>query len=102
MEKDVNLLGEVSTSAGIIRAYKNSDPGQPGIVVMLQPVGFEDEIDVSFVSVYEESDYVTKDNERPVDVVVMTYGDATTEDYTTKDIIRREDIMAGLGASLME
>ncbi len=94
--KDPNLLGEVSTTAGVLRAYKSADPGQPGIVVMLQPAGYDYEIDCSYISVYEDKDYRTKDNERDVDVVIMTYADATNEDYTSKDIIRREDILAGL------
>ena len=87
---------EVTTSAGILRAYKSADPGQPGIYVMFQPAGYDYEIDMSYISVYEDSDYRTKDNEREVDVVIMTYGDCHTEDYTRKDIIRREDIMEAL------
>ncbi len=88
---------EVPTSAGVLRAYRSTDPGQPGIVVMLQPAGYEEEIDVSYVSVYEDADYQTSMKERPVDVVIMTYADATNEDYTSKDIIRREEVIAGLG-----
>jgi len=87
---------EVKTSAGVIRAYESMDPGQPGICVVFQPAGYDCEIDMSYVSVYEDSEYVTKDNERPVDVVIMTYGDCHTEDYTRKEIIRREDIMEAL------
>lgn len=93
---------EVNTSAGVLRAYKNPDPEQPGICVMLQPVGYEDEIDMAFVSVYENSEYATSDGERPVDVAIMAYGDATTEDYTVKEIIRREDVIAGLRTGGME
>lgn len=87
---------EVMTSAGVIRAYKSCDPGQPGICVMFQPAGYNYEIDMSYVSVFEDEDYRTKDNEREVDVVIYTYGDCHTEDYTSKDIIRREDIMEAL------
>ena len=86
------------TSAGVLKAYLNTDPDQPGICVMLQPDGYEEEIDVAFVSVYENSEYARED-ERPEDVVIMSYGDATTEDYTTKEIIRREDVIAGLGTA---
>lgn len=89
---------EVETSAGVLRAYPNTDPDQPGICVMLQPDGYEDEIDVAFVSVYENPEYA-REGERPEDVVIMSYGDATTEDYTTKEIIRREDVIAGLGTA---
>ena len=84
---------EVVTSAGVIRAYKSTDPGQPGICVMLQPAGAENEIDLSYVSVYEDPQHVTKDGERPVDVSIMTYGNAHSEDYISKVLIRREDVM---------
>ena len=86
------------TSAGVLKAYLNTDPDQPGICVMLQPDGYEDEIDVAFVSVYENPEYALE-GERPEDVVIMSYGDATTEDYTTKEIIKREDVIAGLGTA---
>lgn len=86
----------VSTTAGVIKAYKNEDPGQPGIYVMLQPAGYEDEIDVAYASVYEDPDF-SLHGERPVDVCIMTYADATQEDYTSKEFIRREDVIAGLG-----
>ncbi len=94
--KDEYLLGEVHTSAGVLRAYKSADPGQPGICVMLQPAGYNCEIDMSYVSVYENSDYKTEQNERPVDVSIMTYSDVYTEDYTSKNIIRREFIVEAL------
>ncbi len=87
----------VSTSAGVLNAYELTDPGQPGICICLQPTAYEDEIDVAMASVYEDSDLATNDGERPEDVVIHAYGDATTEDYTIKEIIRREDVIAGLG-----
>ena len=93
---DPDLLGSVDTSAGIIRAYKLTDPGNPGICIMLQPAGYEQEIDVAHVSVYEDTEYATSLKERPLDVVIHTYGDASTEDYTTKEIIRREVVMDSL------
>lgn len=93
---DNDLLGEVCTSAGILRAYKNPDVDQPGICVMFQPAGYEDEIDAAFVSVYENPDYAS-DGETPEDVAIMVYGDATTEEYTTKEVIRRQDVITGLG-----
>lgn len=88
---------EVKTKAGILRAYKSQDPGQPGIYIVLQPTGYEEEIDMSYVCVFEDEEYMTKDNERDIDVCIYTYGDATTEDWTSKDIVRREHIIAGLG-----
>ena len=88
---------EVATKAGFIRAYKSMIPGQPGICVMLQPDGYKEEIDISFASVYEDPEYKTEDGEEPSDVVVMTYGDPRTEDYTKKDIIRREAVVEGMG-----
>ena len=87
---------EVYTSAGVLSAYKSADPGQPGICVMLNPAGYEEEIDLSFVSVYEDPSYATGDNERPIDVAVMAYADPYSEDYTLKAVIRREDVMAAL------
>ena len=89
---------EVMTSAGVLRAYKSADPGQPGIYVVLQPTGYEEEIDMSYVCVFEYEEYQTKDKERNVDVCIYTYGDATTEDWTSKDIVKREDIVASLGS----
>ena len=87
---------EVSTSAGIIRAEKSCDPGQPGISVTLQPDGYDYEIECAYVSVYEEKGYQTEDKEEPVDVVIMSYGDPYSEDCTRKDILRREDIVEAL------
>ena len=94
---DTDMI-EVCTSAGVLRAYRSTDPGQPGICVTLQPAGYDCEIDMSYVSVYEDPEYMTSDGERPVDVSIMTYGDAYSEDYTNKVLIRREDVMAALGS----
>ena len=89
---------EVYTPAGIIRANKCGEPEQPGISVTLQPTGYDDIINVSDVFVYEDSTYREKGgNERDVDVCVMTYGDVSTEKYTKKDVLRREDIVDALG-----
>lgn len=85
----------VPTSAGVLKAYRNSSPEQPGISVMLQPAGFEDEIDAAFVTVYENPSFA-HDDERPVDVAILSYGDAKTEDYTHKEVIKRESILEGL------
>lgn len=87
---------EVETSAGIIRAYKSTTPEQPGIIVMLQPKGSDAEIDVSYVSTYEDPGIATSLGERPEDVVILTYGDAYQEDYTHKAILRREDVVRSL------
>lgn len=87
---------EIQTSAGVIKAYENPDPGQPGIAVILQPAGTEYEIDLSFVSVYEDPDYATAEGERPVDVSIMTYADPFSEDYTSKSIVRRENVVEAL------
>lgn len=89
----------VPTSAGILKAFASQDPGQPGIVVMLQPAGYDCDIDMSYVSVYEDENYKTKDNERPVDVSIMTYGNVHTEDYSDKILIRREDIINAIPES---
>ena len=87
---------EIPTAAGVMRAYRSADPGQPGISVVFQPAGYEEEIDLAYTSVYEDESYQTEDKERPVDVVIMAYGDPYNEDYTSKDILRREDVMSAL------
>ncbi len=87
---------EVNTSAGVIRAYKTYDPGNPGIVLMFQPTGSDVEVDLSSALVYEDPDYKTSANERPEDVVIHTYSNIFSEDYTRKEIIRREDVKEAL------
>ena len=87
---------EVKTKAGVIRAYESQDPGQPGICVTFQPEGADCEIDMSYVSVYEDPEYRTSDNERECDVCIMTYANVYTEDYTSKHMIRREDVVQAL------
>jgi len=86
----------VNTSAGVLRAYKSADPGQPGICVVLQPKGYDCEIDMSYVSVYEDPEYKTYMNEEPEDVSIMTYGNPYNEDYTDKVMIRRNDVVNAL------
>ncbi len=87
---------EIYTSAGVLKAFDIQDPDNPGIAVMLQPAGSDDDIDLSYVTVYENPELATGMNERPVDVAIMTYGDPYSEDYTSKDIIRREDVVESL------
>ena len=66
---------------------------------MLQPAGYEDEIDVCMAEVVEDEGYGISYTGSPVDVSVITWGDATSEDYTSKEVIRREDVIAGLGTA---
>lgn len=86
---------KVNTSAGVLRAYRTTDPGQPGIITMFQPAGYDVEIDCAFVSVYEDEAYATE-GERLVDVSVMAYGDPYSEDYSYKAILKREDVTTAL------
>ena len=86
----------VETTAGVLKAYRSVDPGQPGIAIVAQPAGFDCEIDMAYVSVYEDMGYQTYDMERDVDFVVMAYGNPSSEDYTSKDIIRREHVFEAL------
>ena len=84
---------KVVTSAGVLKASRSMDAGMPGIGITLLPAGAEpvenNEIDVALAAVYEESNYVTDDKERPVDVVIHHWcGEG--EDCTGKEIIRRE------------
>lgn len=95
MQQNKDVL-EIRTPAGILSACPSTDPGQPGICIMWRPEGFDSEIDISFVSVYKDPAYRTRDEEGPKDVVIMTYADVYSEDYTKKDILRREDVEAAL------
>ena len=94
-----NLLGEAETPARVLRAYKNTDPNAPGIIIMLQPAAYEEEIDVAMAQVFTTPDYGVFYTGNDMDVSVMTWGDATNEDYTSKEVIRREDVIAGLGSA---
>ena len=87
---------EVMTTAGVLKAYKSCDPGQPGICVMLKPAGYDVEVDLSYISVYEDEEYRTKDHEENTDVCIMTYADIYSEDYTSKNMIRRKDVVSAL------
>lgn len=88
---------EVETSAGTIRAYKSQCPGEPGITVMFQPKGQDDEIDIADLKVIEDKGCQTEDRESPEDLVFLAYGSPFTEDYTTKYILRRQDVCEALG-----
>ena len=83
---------EAMTSAGVIKAEKTSDPEFPGIAVTLTPAGAECEIDLFRAEVNEATDY----GERPIDVVMYTWGDPSQEDYTDKTVLRREAVMDAL------
>ncbi len=93
---------EVTTTAGTLKAYTCDVPNNPGIIVMLQPEGYDDTIDVAAALVYETPDITpigTPGEERNItskDVRITIWGDAKTEDYTQAEIIRREDIEYGL------
>lgn len=95
--KNNDLLGEVTTKAGILRAYKGTDPDAPAIIIMLEPKGYDQEIDVCMAEVVESEDYQTTYSGSSEDVTIHVWGDATTEDYTTVEVIRREEVVAGLG-----
>ena len=82
----------METTAGTLLAYESADPGQPGICVMLQPDGYEEEIDLAYISVYQDPEIRTPYNEGPKDVSIMVYGNVYSEDYTEKVMIRRSDI----------
>ena len=88
---------EVETTAGTVRAYKSQCPGEPGITVMFQPKGQDDEIDVVDIKAIEDRDCQTNDKEDPEDLVVLTYGSPYTEDYTKKNILKRRDVCEALG-----
>ena len=85
----------VPTAAGIIRAVKCCDPNNPGIAVTLLPAGSGAEIDLFLAEVNEMTGF----DERSVDVVLRTWGDPTQDDYTSKVVVRREDVMERCGLS---
>lgn len=87
----------METTAGTVRAYKSQCPGEPGITVMFQPKGQDDEIDVVDIKAIEDRDCQTNDKEDPEDLVVLTYGSPYTEDYTGKNILKRRDVCEALG-----
>lgn len=101
INKEIKPKMEVETPAGTLRAYENVDNGAPGISIMLQPSGYEEEIDVCMAEVVKNKEYGTTYTGSPEDVSVIIWGDATTEDYTVKEIIRREEVIAGLGTGGM-
>lgn len=86
----------VDTPAGKIMAEKSTDPSQPGICVVFNPTGFKCEVDAAYVAVYKDPETQTSDKERPEDLVIFTYGNVYDKDYTTKSILRREDVVCAL------
>ncbi len=75
---------KVHTDAGILNAYRCTDPEHPGICVMLQPKGHDVEIDVTMA----ESD--------GRNINIVNWGDATTEDSTHKETLLWDDIESTL------
>ena len=53
-----NFALEVPTSAGVIKAYKSTDPDQPGIVTVIHKFqsAEKEDIDAAYVSVYEDKE----------------------------------------------
>ena len=93
---------EAKTTAGKIKAYTSTDPGSPGICVMLQPNGTDTEVDLAYACVFEDETYKTKDDEGKEDIVIYTYGDIYTEEWTRKEIIREKDIKEALAEEYRE
>ena len=94
---------KVHTTAGTLNAYKSDVNGNPGINILLQPKGYEDEIDVTAALVYENPEALPgypnidlADICEPMDVKIINWGDATADDYTETLIIRRKAIEEGL------
>ena len=86
----------VKTSAGTLRAYTSKDPQMPGISLMLQPAGFNEEVDLAYACVYEDQKIATNEKETANDVCIFAWGDIYSEDYTEKHILRESDIHAAL------
>lgn len=86
----------VNTQAGQILATRNTDPGAPGVSVTMIPKGFDTEIDLTYVEVKENPEYVSDDKETAEDVCVYTYADPFDDDYTSKSVVRRADVQKAL------
>lgn len=69
---------------------------------MLQPNGTDTEVDLAYACVFEDETYKTKDDEGKEDIVIYTYGDIYTEEWTRKEIIREKDIKEALAEEYRE
>ena len=88
---------EIKTSAGTIVVYENSDPGAPGVSVMLRPDDENVAFDLAYIEVKENANYRDEeDYADPEDVYVYMYGDPYTDEYTDRVIIRRKDILKAI------
>ncbi|MBO4847292.1 MAG: hypothetical protein IKS48_01500 [Eubacterium sp.] len=85
----------VETTAGTISAYADRDGQIPGIGVLFTPKDFDEEIDVCGARVYQEKEISTDDAD-PQDLAIFTYADPYTEDYTSKNIIKRSSFEEAL------
>jgi hypothetical protein len=82
----------VGTKAGLIKAFKITDPAAPGIVVVLQPKGTRFEINLACAEVKEDPD-IRHEGEKEDDVSVYLYGSTHSEDYTDKAVIQHDEII---------
>ena len=82
---------EVNSPAGMIRAYKCTDPENPGVVIMLQPDGFDYEIDVAMAETHgADPCYHTKD------LHVYNWNNVHSEDWTHHEVLAHADIANAL------
>ena len=85
---------EAETPAGVIRAYKNLGPERPGITVMLQPKGYEDEIDAAEVCTYTDPE----EDVSATDVIIHVWNDTADPTCSCTKVLRREDVCYALSS----
>ena len=89
----------VETSAGIIVAEKNGDPGAPGIALYFIPKGCECEIDLAIAEVKEDEEY-RHSGETEEDVALYVYGDIGSDQFTERIDYPRADVVKTLKENL--
>lgn len=89
-EKAEVLTTEVPT--GTVKAYPNTDPTMPGMTVMLQPKGEDYEIDLCYIESPATDEAAELDKCQVGDILIRTYADPTTEDYTNKECLGKKEL----------
>lgn len=92
------------TPAGELCAFVSGDPDNPAVGIYLTPKGGDGEIiDLAYAEVKgEELMEIHNENDRErekltaEDVCLYTYADPYTEDFTQRNIIKRDDIVKAL------
>ena len=81
----------VDTPAGKLCAYIDPNEDHPGVVLCMIPEGWNYELDICVAECKGEE--LLKEGENPKDVSVYNWTDVTSEEWQTKFILKREDIV---------